>query len=61
MDTRYDETPEPHIMRISGTAVVAKGPKDDEAKILRIDNIGLDSQLNILFSTQWDELVFSPV
>uniref|UniRef100_A0A0A9YBD2 Exoglucanase A n=3 Tax=Lygus hesperus TaxID=30085 RepID=A0A0A9YBD2_LYGHE len=61
MDTRYDETPEPHIMHISGTAVVAKGPTDAEAKILRIENIGLDSQLNILFSTQWDQLVFSPV
>lgn len=61
MDTRFDESPEPHIMRISGTAVVGKKPAESEAKILRIENIGLDSQLNILFSTQWDELIFSPV
>ncbi|XP_014254362.1 uncharacterized protein LOC106669406 [Cimex lectularius] len=61
LDTRYDKSPEPHIMRISGNTILSKPAGCSEAEILRIENIGLDSQLNILFTTQWDELVFTPV
>ncbi|KAK9506370.1 hypothetical protein O3M35_008322 [Rhynocoris fuscipes] len=61
IDTRFDKSSEPVLMRISGTALVMKSPKNPEAQVLKIENIGLDSQLNILFSTQWDQLVFVPV
>ncbi|XP_073985718.1 uncharacterized protein isoform X2 [Rhodnius prolixus] len=61
IDTRFDKSPEPLIMRISGTAIVTKTNKDLEAQLIRLENIGLDSQLNILFSTQWEKLVFIPI
>lgn len=50
-----------HTMRVSGTAVMARGPKQTSAKLLRVDNIGLDSQLNLLFVIQQAELTFHPV
>lgn len=49
-----------HTMRVSGTAVVARGPRQSSAKLLRVDNIGLDSQLNLLFVIQEAELTFHP-
>lgn len=49
-----------HTMRVSGTAVLFKPWSKLEAKLLRIDDIGLESQLNVLF-TQADELVFFPL
>jgi len=51
---------EPHVMRVSGTAIVSKRPAQSEAEVLRVENIGLDSHLNILFNTQWEQLVFLP-
>ncbi|XP_075237149.1 uncharacterized protein LOC142333652 isoform X2 [Lycorma delicatula] len=50
-----------HNMRVSGTALLEKTPKQTTASLLRIDNIGLDSQLNLLFVTQHAHLVFYPV
>ncbi|KAL1138191.1 hypothetical protein AAG570_009883, partial [Ranatra chinensis] len=52
---------EPHDMRVSGTAIVAKNKFQTEAEIIRLENIGLDSQLNVLFFTQLNELVFYPL
>lgn len=59
--TGSDKEVEPHTMRVSGTAIVAKAPGQTSAQLLRVQDIGLDSQLNILFATQWDELVFVPL
>lgn len=50
-----------HVMRVSGTAVLEKKSNQSTASLLRIDNIGLDSQLNLLFVTQHSHLVFYPV
>ncbi|XP_014278435.1 uncharacterized protein [Halyomorpha halys] len=59
--TGSEKEVEPHTMRVSGTAILAKAPGQSRAKLLRVENIGLDSQLNILFATQWDKLVFIPL
>lgn len=59
--TGSDKEIEPHTMRVSGTAIVAKTPGQTSAHLLRVQDIGLDSQLNVLFATQWEELVFVPM
>lgn len=59
--TGSEKEVEPHTMRVSGTAIIAKAPGQSSARLLRVENIGLDSQLNILFATQWDQLVFIPL
>lgn len=46
------------VMGISGTAVLQKSTIDNEAKLLRIEDIGLDSQLNILFFAEHTNLIF---
>lgn len=46
------------VMRISGTAVLEKCNSDKEAKILRVEDIGLDSQLSLLFINEQPNLVF---
>lgn len=51
----------PQVMRVSGTAVVIREPKQAIAKLVRVENIGLDSQLNMLFVNQEAELVFHPI
>ncbi len=43
------------VMRISGKAVLEKTNRDREARLLRIEDIGLDSQLNLLFLDEYDE------
>lgn len=53
--------PEPQVMRVSGTAVVSRGPTQSTAQLVRIENIGLSSQLNLLFVTQQAKLVFHPL
>jgi hypothetical protein len=59
--TNETRKPDPQVMRVSGTAVVSRGPKQAVAKLLRIENIGLSSQLNVLFVTQQAKLVFIPL
>lgn len=49
------------LMRVCGVAVVRKDPKDGEAKILRVENVGLDSQLKVLFARTQTELTFLPL
>ncbi|XP_066139468.1 uncharacterized protein [Euwallacea fornicatus] len=50
-----------YMMRISGVAVVRKEPKAEAAKVVEIDNIGLDSQLYILFSQMHANIKFIPM
>lgn len=50
-----------HNMRVSGTAVLSKGPRESSARLLRVENIGLASQLNLLFVIQQAQLTFHPV
>lgn len=48
------------LMRVSGVAVVRKEPKASEARIIRVENIGLDSQLTLIFAQTETDLVFIP-
>ncbi|PSN44392.1 hypothetical protein C0J52_05754 [Blattella germanica] len=59
--TNEKRAPEPQVMRVSGTAVVSRRPKQTSAQLVKIENIGLASQLNLLFVTQQTKLVFHPL
>ncbi|XP_044728559.1 uncharacterized protein LOC123292094 isoform X2 [Chrysoperla carnea] len=50
-----------HLMRVYGLAVVRKDPRQPEAQVIRVDNVGLDSQLNLLFFHKQTELTFYPL
>lgn len=52
---------ESHALRVSGTAVVVKYPKQNEAKLLYIDNVGLSSNLNLVFMNQKTHLIFQAI
>ncbi|XP_050434302.1 uncharacterized protein LOC126841730 isoform X2 [Adelges cooleyi] len=52
---------ESHALRVSGTAVVVKYPKQNESKLLYIDNVGLSSKLNLVFMNQESHLIFQPI
>lgn len=54
------EGKEEHLMRVYGLAVVRKEPRSSEAKVIRVENVGLDSQLNLLFAQMHTELTFYP-
>ncbi|KAI4469874.1 hypothetical protein MML48_1g04818 [Holotrichia oblita] len=49
------------LIRVCGVATVRKDPNQSEAKVIRVDNIGLDSQLNLLFARTQTELIFIPL
>lgn len=49
-----------HLMRVCGLAVVRKEPNRNEAHVIRVENVGLDSQLNVLFAQTRLELTFLP-
>ncbi|XP_057650884.1 uncharacterized protein LOC130890683 [Diorhabda carinulata] len=51
---------EEHLMRVTGLAVVRKEPKASEANVIRIENIGFDSQLLILFARTYPDLTLVP-
>lgn len=55
-EAAYDD----HIMRISGVAVLAKHSNTTEAVLVRVEEVGLDSQLNLLFRNQHTDLVLYP-
>ena len=59
--TNETRKPDPQVMRVSGTAVVSRGPTQAVAQLVRIENIGLSSQLNVLFVIQQAKLVFIPL
>lgn len=52
---------EHHTMRVYGLAVCRKDPRQALAKVLRVENVGLDSQLNLLFVHKQTELTFYPL
>ncbi|XP_030756595.1 uncharacterized protein LOC115882563 [Sitophilus oryzae] len=49
-----------YLMRVSGVAIVRKQPKTNVARVREVYNIGLDSQLNILFAQTHTEIKFIP-
>lgn len=49
-----------YLMRVSGVAIVRKNPKSSIAKVIEVFNVGLDSQLNILFAQTHTEIKFIP-
>nr|CAD7455029.1 unnamed protein product [Timema tahoe] len=48
-------------MRVSGTAVVVREPGQPKARLRRVENVGLASQLNLLFVNQQTVLVSYPL
>lgn len=52
---------EVHLMKVSGVAVVRKDPGQAQAKLVKVFNVGLDSQLNLLFAHSQTELTFHPL
>ncbi|VVC91205.1 unnamed protein product [Leptidea sinapis] len=52
---------EVHLMKVSGTALVRKDPSQPIAKLVKLYNVGLDSQLNLLFAHSQTELTFHPL
>ncbi|CAG9768047.1 unnamed protein product [Ceutorhynchus assimilis] len=49
-----------HLMRISGVAVVRKEHKSNHAEVIKVDNIGFDSELYVLFSQMHADIQFIP-
>lgn len=52
---------EVHLMRVSGVAEVQKDPECPVAKVVKVYNVGLASQLNQLFVQSQTELTFHPL
>lgn len=52
---------ESHALRVSGTAVVVKYPKQNQSKLLYIDNVGLSSKLNLVFMNQKSHVIFQAI
>ncbi|XP_071057399.1 uncharacterized protein [Onthophagus taurus] len=48
------------LLRVCGLAVVQKLPGNNQAKVLKVENVGLDSQLYLLFAHSQTELTFIP-
>lgn len=57
---RSDDS-EYHLMHVYGLAVVRKEPNSNTARVIRVENVGLDSQLNLLFARTHTELTFHPM
>lgn len=52
---------EVHLMRVSGIALMRKTPENSKAQLIKVYNVGLDSQLNLLFVQSQTELTFHPL
>ncbi|XP_063536452.1 uncharacterized protein LOC134746117 isoform X2 [Cydia strobilella] len=52
---------EVHLMKVSGVALVRKEPGQAIANLVKVYNVGLDSQLNLLFAHSQTELTFHPM
>jgi len=52
---------EESLMRVYGLAIVRKEPNSNTAKVECVENIALDSQLNVLFANTHTELTFWPM
>ncbi|XP_065200264.1 uncharacterized protein LOC135831590 isoform X2 [Planococcus citri] len=57
-ENENDVTNAEQVMRVSGTAMLKKSSRDKIARLDRIENIGLDSQLNVLFFAEHSNLIF---
>ncbi|XP_044749324.1 uncharacterized protein LOC123310012 isoform X2 [Coccinella septempunctata] len=51
---------EQYLMRVCGLAVVRKEPNSINSRVLRVEKIGVDSELEILFRQSNYELIFLP-
>lgn len=51
---------EQYLMRVCGLAIVRKEPNSIDSRVLRVERIGLDSELEILFQQHNFELIFLP-
>ncbi|CAH1998645.1 unnamed protein product [Acanthoscelides obtectus] len=49
-----------YLMRVSGLAIVRKEPKSSQSYVVRVENVGFDSQLLLLFAQTHTELTFIP-
>ncbi|XP_059052149.1 uncharacterized protein LOC131846772 [Achroia grisella] len=52
---------EVHLMKVSGVALLRKESGSSVAKLVKVFNVGLDSQLNLLFAHSQTELTFHPL
>ncbi|GBP30971.1 hypothetical protein EVAR_81869_1 [Eumeta japonica] len=52
---------EVHLMKVSGVVLVRKDPGRSTARVVKMFNVGLDSQLNLLFAHSQTELTFHPM
>lgn len=60
-DKENGDDQESHSLRVSGTAVVVKYPKQREAKLVFIDNVGFSSKLNLVFMNQKSHIIFQAI
>ncbi|XP_018323655.1 uncharacterized protein LOC108735921 [Agrilus planipennis] len=51
---------EEHLLRVYGLAVVRKEPNSNKASVVRVESVGIDSQINVLFVQTHTELIFKP-
>lgn len=52
---------EEHLMNICGVAVCRKEPKSNDSYVVRVENIGMDSQLKLLFAYNHTDITFVPI
>lgn len=52
---------EEHLMRVYGLAIVEKHSNKCKAKIKRIENIALNSQINMVFNENNEDIYFYPI
>lgn len=52
---------EEQLLKVYGLAVVRKEPHANKSRIIRVENVGLDSQLYLLFVRNHTELTFVPI
>lgn len=50
-----------HLINVYGLAIVRKDPGQREAKVIRLENVSLESQLNLFFTQTDTDLAFLPV
>lgn len=51
---------EEHLVQVYGLAVVRKDPKINDSYVVRVENVGLDSHLNLIFARNHSEVTFIP-
>lgn len=56
-----DDRTEEALLGVYGLAVVRKEPNSSTAKIQRVENVAIDSQINILFAWNHTGITFEPL